>query len=142
MPDYARVKRYRELLQPFQPDQGDLLAALHAVQHEFGFVPTDAIGEVARALRMNASAVFGALSFYSEFRTTPPPKNTLAWCSGPACRLKGGDNIRLVFETVWGVAMEGETPDGELGLHLGSATVRARRRRRCGSTGRCTGRCR
>jgi formate dehydrogenase subunit gamma len=119
MPDYKLLQRYRELLVPFRPDQGDLLAALHSLQHEFGYVPTDAIPEVARALRTNSAAVFGALSFYSEFRTTPPPKNILAWCSGPACRLKGGDNIRLVFETVWDIPMEGETADGELGMHLG-----------------------
>jgi len=68
---------------------------------------------------MNASAVFGALSFYSEFRTTPPARNRLDWCSGPACRLKGGDNVRQVFETVWGLPMEGETADRELELHLG-----------------------
>jgi NADH:ubiquinone oxidoreductase subunit E len=119
MPDYKILMRYRELLQPFQPNRGDLLGALHALQHEFGYIPPDAVQEVAKKLRMNASAVFGALSFYSEFRTTPPPKNLVAWCSGPACRLKGGDNIRRVFETVWGVPMEGETADRELGLHLG-----------------------
>src|SRR5438067_10363483 len=119
MPDYELILRYRELLDPFQPNQGDLLAALHTLQHAFGYVPTDAVPEVAKQLRMNASAVFGALSFYSEFRTTPPPRTTVMWCSGPACRLKGGDNIRLVFETVLGIGMEGETPDKELGLHLG-----------------------
>lgn len=119
MPDLKVRQRYRALLAPFEPDQGDLLAALHAFQHEFGYIPADAIPEVAKKLRMNASAVFGALSFYAEFRTTPPPKVSVMWCSGPACRLKGGDNIRLAFETVLGVGMEGETADGELGLHLG-----------------------
>lgn len=119
MPDLKVLLRYRELLDGFQPDQGDLLAALHAIQHEFGYIPTDAIPVVAKQLRMNASAVFGALSFYAEFRTTPPPNVSVMWCSGPACRLKGGDNIRLAFETVLGVGMEDETADGELGLHLG-----------------------
>jgi len=79
MPDYKVLLRYRELLKPFEPDKGDLLAALHALQHEYGFVPSDAVTEVAKKLRMNASAVFGALSFYSEFRTTPPPKNMVMW---------------------------------------------------------------
>ncbi len=64
MPDYKVLLRYRELLQPFQPDRGDLLAALHAIQHEFGYIPADSINEVGKQLGMNASAVFGALSFY------------------------------------------------------------------------------
>jgi formate dehydrogenase subunit gamma len=119
MPDYKVLLRYRELLAPFQPDRGDLLAALHAIQHEFGYIPADSINEVGKKLGMNASAVFGALSFYSEFRTTPPPRTTVAWCSGPACRLKDGDNIRLVLQTVLGIPMEGETADHAVGLHLG-----------------------
>lgn len=119
MADAKTLLRYREILKPFQPDRGDLLAALHALQHEFGYIPTDAIAEVTKRLRMNDAAVFGALSFYSEFRTSPKPRNTVMWCSGPACRLKGGDNIRLVLETVLGIDMEDETPDRGVGLHLG-----------------------
>jgi len=119
MPDYKILLRYRELLKPFEADRGDLLAALHTIQHEFGYIPADAIPEVAKKLGMNASTVFGALSFYSEFRTTPPPRNLISWCSGPACRLKGGENILRVFETMLNISMEGETPDSEIGLHLG-----------------------
>jgi NADH:ubiquinone oxidoreductase subunit E len=119
MADAKTLLRYREILKPFQPDRGDLLAALHAIQHEFGYIPAEAVEEVGKRLRMPAATVFGALSFYSEFRTTPPPRNMVMWCSGPACRLKGGDNIRLVLETVLGIEMEGETPDHEVGLHLG-----------------------
>ena len=119
MADAKTRLRYREIVQQFQPDRGELLAALHAIQHEFGYIDAQAVGEVAKRLKMPEATVFGALSFYSEFRTAPPPKNLVMWCSGPACRLKGGDNIRLVLETVLGVEMEGETPDRELGLHLG-----------------------
>jgi len=119
MADAKTVLRYREILKPFKPDRGDLLGALHAIQHEFGYVPADAVREVARQLRMPEATVFGTLSFYAEFRTTPPPANTIMWCSGPACRLKGGDLIRLALETTLGIGMEGETPDREIGLHLG-----------------------
>lgn len=118
MPDLKTTQRYREILAPYRPNSGHLLAALHAVQHEFGYVPVDAVPEVARQLGMTAAQVYGALSFYSEFRTEPPARIQVNWCSGPACRLKGGDNIRLVLETVLGLRMEEQSEDGEIGLHL------------------------
>lgn len=113
-----RRRGYRELLKDFKPGDGDLLAALHAVQHEYGWISRDAVDAVARQLRMHASAVFGAVSFYAEFRTSPPATLTVEWCSGPACRLKGGDNIRRALETVLDTGMESATPDGRIGLHV------------------------
>ena len=118
MQDSARRQRLRELLKGFQPNHGNLLEALHAVQHEFGWIPREGVDAVARQLRMNVTAVFGALTFYTEFRTTPPARLTIQWCSGPACRLKGGDNIRRALETVLAIGMESTTPDGRIGLHV------------------------
>lgn len=113
-----RRDRYREILKGFKSGDGDLLAALHAVQHEFGWISREGVDAVARQLRMNAAAVFGAVSFYAEFRTTPPAELTIEWCSGPACRLKGGDNIRRAIESVLDTGMESTTPDGQIGLHV------------------------
>jgi NADH:ubiquinone oxidoreductase subunit E len=113
-----RRQRYPEILKDFKAGDGDLLAALHAVQREFGWVPRDGVDAVARQLRMHAAAVFGAVSFYAEFRTTPPAALTIEWCSGPACRLRGGDNIRRAIESVLDTGMESTTPDGRLGLHV------------------------
>jgi NADH:ubiquinone oxidoreductase subunit E len=110
--------RYREILAPFRPRNGDLLAALHAVQDADGWVSRAGVDAVARQLELNASFVFGAVSFYAEFRTTPPADLTVHWCSGPACRLKGGDNIRRALETVLGFGMENRSADGRLGLHV------------------------
>lgn len=117
-PELKITARYRDLVKEFQPDSGQLLACLHKVQHHFGYIPTEAVPAVAQQLKMTAAAVFGAITFYSEFSTTPPAGVSVQWCSGPACRLKGGDDIRRVFESVLGVAMEENTPDDTAGLHL------------------------
>jgi NADH:ubiquinone oxidoreductase subunit E len=114
----ARHERYREILQSFKPDDGDLLGALHAVQEEFGWVSREGVDAVARRLHLSASQVFGAVSFYTEFRMSAPARLTVHWCSGPACRLKGGDNIRRAIEMVLGFGMEDRSPDGRIGLHV------------------------
>ncbi|MGI8550432.1 MAG: NAD(P)H-dependent oxidoreductase subunit E [Dehalococcoidia bacterium] len=118
MQDSARRQRYREILKDFKSGNGNLLEALHAVQHEFGWISREGVDAVARQLRMNAAAVFGTVSFYTEFRTNPPADVTVHWCSGPACRLKGGDNIRRAMEAVLETGMESKTADGRVGLHV------------------------
>jgi len=118
MQDARGRDHYLAILQEFKPNDGDLLGALHAVQEEFGWISRDGIEAVARQLRLNPSLVFGAATFYAELRTSPPAQLTVHWCSGPACRLRGGDNIRRALETVLGFGMEDTSPDARLGLHV------------------------
>jgi formate dehydrogenase subunit gamma len=118
MPDLKLRNRYRELIAEFRPDSGELLACLHKLQHHYGYVPMEAVPAVAQQLRMTAAAVFGAISYYSEFRTSPPPETLINWCSGPACRFRGGEEIRRALEAVLGIGMEQNTPDDKVGLHL------------------------
>ena len=110
---------YSSLLAGFEPDKGHLLPALHAVQHEYGWISKDAIRAIGKQLRMTDAQVFGALSFYSEFRTSPPPHTLIAWCSGPACRLVGGEKVRQTLERELGIHLEQDTADKQVGLHLG-----------------------
>jgi NADH:ubiquinone oxidoreductase subunit E len=110
---------YSELLAPFKPNDGDLLPALHAVQHAVGWIPKEGLEAVARQLRMPVATVFGACSFYSEFLLEPPPETTIAWCSGPSCRIFGGDRIREALGATLNLPLGGRSPDGKVGLRVG-----------------------
>ena len=118
MLDNEATLEIQQLVRDFKPGDGDLLPALHAVQHNYGYIPKPAIGVVARQLRLSEAKVYGAITFYSEFRLTPPPQVLIGWCSGPACRLKGGDRIRKTLEAELGVGMGENTRDNRLGVHL------------------------
>ena len=106
------------LIAEFKPGSAHLIPALHKVQHRYGYIPKEAIPVVARQLRLGEAHVYGAVTFYAELRTIPPPATRIDWCSGPACRLKGSANIRTAIEAVLGIRMEGNTADDKLGLHL------------------------
>jgi NADH:ubiquinone oxidoreductase subunit E len=109
----------RSLLEGLAPGEGDLLEALHRVQHRYGWVPRAAIPGIAQHLRLPESRVYGALTFYSEYRQTPPPETSISWCSGPACYVKGGESVRLILETLLACKVGENTDDNRLGLHLG-----------------------
>ncbi len=119
-------KAVRELIAEFRPGGGDLLPALHKVQHEYGYIPRAAVDEVARQIGRPAAQVWGAITFYSELRTQPLPEVEVAWCSGPACRLKGGEQIRRIFESTLGFPMRDRSIDGRVGLHLAQCNGQCR----------------
>ena len=107
------------LLDGLAPGEGDLLEGLHRIQHHYGYVPKPAIPAVAQHLRLSEARVYGALTFYSEFRETPPAETMVSWCSGPACFIKGGADVRTVLEKLLGCGMGENAADMKLGLHLG-----------------------
>lgn len=118
MLDTEATLEIQQLVSEFKPGDADLIPALHKVQHRYGYIPREAIGVVAKQLRLGEAHVYGAVTFYAELRTIPPPKTRVDWCSGPACRLRGGERVRRVLESVLGIGMEENTPDNRVGLHL------------------------
>lgn len=118
-PEHADfVAKVRELIADLSPDNGDLLTAFHRIQHEYGYVPGEAIPVLATKFRTTPAMLYGALDFYSEIRTVPPARATVEWCSGPACLLKGSVNIRRALEAILGCRMNENTEDGAFGLRL------------------------
>ncbi len=118
MLDTEATLEIQQLVAEFKPGNADLLRALHTVQHRYGYIPKEAMAVVARQLRLGEAHVYGTVTFYSELRLTPPPRTRIDWCSGPACRIKGGEHVRTALEAVLEIGMEENTPDDSLGLHL------------------------
>ena len=99
--------------------QDQILPALHVVQEELGWVSREAIKLVARQLRVTEAQVYGPATFYAEFRQAPPPRTLVAWCSGPSCRVVGGDRVRGILEAELGCRMGENSADDAYGLWLG-----------------------
>ena len=109
----------RGLLDGLAPDDGNLLEALHRVHRRYGFVSREAMEAIGEQLRLTTAHVYGATTYYSDFRTTPPPPVSLAWCSGPACRLRNANGIRAAIEAVLGCRLGEDSPDGRIAFTPG-----------------------
>jgi len=107
-----------QLLADLQPDNADLLATFHRIQDAYGYVPRQAMSLLAEKLHTTPAMIYGAITFYSEIRREPPARTIISWCSGPACRLKGSENIRRALEAVLGIGLGESTADKAVGLHL------------------------
>lgn len=119
MASEPNLAELRELVKEFEPDKGHLMPALHKVQETYGYISREAIEVIARQLNSTAALVFGSLSFYSDYRTSPPPATEIKWCSGPACRIKGGDRIREAIQATFELPLGGHSDDHRYGIHLG-----------------------
>ncbi|WP_233272594.1 NAD(P)H-dependent oxidoreductase subunit E [Paraburkholderia acidisoli] len=70
-----------------------LLAILHAIQDETGFVPPDTVAPLAKALNLSRAEVHGVITYYHHFRTAPPPAVTVQLCRAEACRSMGSEAL-------------------------------------------------
>jgi formate dehydrogenase subunit gamma len=112
------VIRVAELIADLRPDAAEMLAALHRIQHEYGYVPREAIPVLAGHFQTTPALIFGTIDFYSEIRTAPSAEDVVEWCSGPACLLKGSLNIRSALQAEFQCGMNQASTDGRFELRL------------------------
>src|SRR6188508_3441947 len=92
------VQELRDLVAEFGPNRGHVMPALHKVQDHYGYVPHGAFEVIARQLNSTPALIYGAATFYTDYRLHPPAETEVAWCCGPACRVLGGEAIREVLQ--------------------------------------------
>lgn len=69
------------------------LPALHLIQHTYGWIPLQAIQEVAEFLELAPAEVLDTASFYEEYWLKPKGKYLIQVCRSLACELCGSEKI-------------------------------------------------
>ncbi|MGD9991092.1 formate dehydrogenase subunit gamma [Pseudonocardia sp.] len=96
--------------------RGALLPILHAVQEELGHVPPSVVPVLADRLNLSTAEVHGVVTFYRDFRTTPPGRVTVRVCRAEACQAVGGEALLEHAVTSLGISRGQTTPDGAVTL--------------------------
>ena len=78
------------VIRSFAEWPGGLLPALHAVQHRDGYIDRAHIPLLADVFNLSVAEVHGVITFYKDFRTTPPAGPVVQVCRGEACQARGG----------------------------------------------------
>ena len=102
----------------FPPDRrrSAVISALHAVQHEHGYLTPEAMDAVAAYLGLPPIQVYEVASFYSMFETKPCGRHHVSVCTNISCMLRGGEAILAHVEKRLGVKVGESTPDGRFFL--------------------------
>ena len=91
---------------------GALLPSLHSLQEEFGYIDEAAIPLVADALNISRAEVHGTMSFYHDFRHSPPGRHRLQLCRAEACQSMGCEKLIGHVQDRLGIKLGETTEDG------------------------------
>ncbi|MBL1218042.1 MAG: NADH-quinone oxidoreductase subunit NuoE [Planctomycetes bacterium] len=89
-----------------------LLPILHDVQHHVGYLPFQALEEIATFLELTAAEVLDTASFYDDFFLEPVGKHVIGVCQSIACEACGHETMLGHLCSKLNIEPGETTPDG------------------------------
>ena len=79
----------KEIMPRYATGRGALMTTLHEVQHEYGYIPWQAMIEISKVLGITPAQVADVVSFYEDYRSEPMGKYIIGICQSVACEVCG-----------------------------------------------------
>jgi NADH-quinone oxidoreductase subunit E len=99
------------------PDSKEaVLDLLKIVQKSRGWVPDDAIGDIAGLVEMSAGEVESIATFYSLIFRRPVGRHVILVCDSMSCWLTGYDDLASSLKEKLGIGLGETTGDGKFTL--------------------------
>ncbi|MGR8979143.1 MAG: formate dehydrogenase subunit gamma [Gammaproteobacteria bacterium] len=106
----------QEVIAKLKDKPGALLPILHGIQDSLGYIPAEAVPDIAKALNLSRAEVHGVISFYHYFRDTKPGNTTIHLCRAESCQAKGAKQLEKHVKERLGIDFHETTPDGAFTL--------------------------
>lgn len=101
---------------PEEQKRSAVIGGLHAIQHEYGYLPVEQMDVLAKKLEITPIDVYEVASFYSMFELEPVGKHTIAVCTNLSCMLRGGEGILSYLEDKLEIQCGQTSADGKFYL--------------------------
>ena len=105
-----------KVLPRYAQKQGALLPVLHTIQHAHGWIPAQAMMEIAEFLGLKPADVIDTASFYEEYWLKPKGKHLVQVCRSIACEFCGQKEITDACKAKLGIDVGETTDDGNFTL--------------------------
>ena len=109
-------EKIRSFFDRYETKRAVLLPALHVVQDALGYVPWQAMAEVAELLEIHPSDVIDTISFYTHFWTHPKGEKVITACRSLSCEIMGGAEVLNKLKSQLGIGEHETTSDGKYSL--------------------------
>ena len=113
---HSTAGAFQALLAKWKVVKGNVIPLLQKTQDLFGYLPGEAMREIARATGKAPAEIYGVATFYAQFRFKPYGKHVMKICHGTACHVQGADSLDTTVETKLGVKPGDTTADGEFSV--------------------------
>ena len=111
---YDEVQKLRAV---YPDPRSAVLPALRLAQERHGgWLPEEALREVADALDATPAYCLSIASFYDMFHTEPVGRRVVGVCTNVSCALVGAQDVVEAFERELGVHVGETTADGDVTL--------------------------
>jgi NADH-quinone oxidoreductase subunit E len=92
------------------------MPGLHLIQHEYGWVPPQAMQELAAFLNIKPADVLDTASFYEEYWLKPKGQHLISVCRSIACEFCGQPELTQAIKDKLGIDVGETTDDGKFTL--------------------------
>lgn len=109
--DAMKQRLTSEILPRYSDTRGALLPCLHEIQHAYGWVPEQAMVEIATFLGLTPADVLDTASFYEEYWLNRRGKHLVGVCRSIACEFCGQRELTDAIRAKLGGIEVGDTSD-------------------------------
>jgi NADH-quinone oxidoreductase subunit E len=106
----------REAAAPYPDARSGVMDGLRLAQEQYGWLPPEALAEVAKALDLTPAHVQAVASFYDMYHLTPVGEHVVEVCTNVSCALVGAQQVVEAFENELGVRAGETSEDGKVTL--------------------------
>ncbi len=106
----------KDIMPRYPNGQGALMTTLHEVQHTYGYIPWEAMVEIAKVLSITPAQVADVVSFYEDYSSEPIGKNVVGICQSIACEVCGHQALIDHLKSKLGVDVHETSADGKFTL--------------------------
>jgi NADH:ubiquinone oxidoreductase subunit E len=107
------VKAVQDAVAKYGATQDELIPILNEINREVGYLPSEALDEVSRLLRVPKSHLFSVASFYRMLSTKPRGKHVVQFCESAPCHVAGGREVWQAVKDALKIEEDQTTPDGK-----------------------------
>jgi len=100
-----------KIIEQFDSRPEMLVQILHAFLDRFGWITDEAIRQLASELNLSRADVHGVVSYYHDFRTSPPGKHVVKICEAEACQSMGSRELSKHAQESLGLGMHESNDD-------------------------------
>lgn len=96
--------KFQEIFSRYKGDREELIPILQDTQAIYGYLPEQAMRDIARFMRVPQSQVYGVATFFAQFYFSRRGKHAIKVCLGTACHVKGAGRLMEAFEREMGIS--------------------------------------
>jgi NADH-quinone oxidoreductase subunit E len=109
----------QQLRQRYPDERSAIMGALHLAQENHGgWLPQEALQEVADAMELTPAYVQAVASFYDMYHLAPVGRHSVEVCTNLSCALVGAQAVVDALEEQLGIPPGETTEDGEVTFRL------------------------